>query len=267
MLYYATHRRYTKMKLKNVKAIITGGISGLGLACARKIISDGGQVALFDINEEAAQNVLDELGQRASFYKTDVSNESNVEQSCEQANKTMKGLNVAINCAGVLSAGRVLGREAPMATDYFSKAIMINLIGSFNISKTAANIMQNNEADDDGQRGVIINTASIAAYEGQIGQAAYSASKAGIVGMTLPMAREFTRIGVRVMTIAPGVFMTPMVSGMPEHVKEALGAAVPFPSRLGKPAEFADTMAHIVENTYLNGSVIRLDGAIRLQAK
>lgn len=255
------------MKLKNVKAIITGGISGLGLACARKIISDGGQVALFDINEEAAQNVLDELGQRASFYKTDVSNESNVEQSCEQANKTMKGINVAINCAGVLSAGRVLGREAPMATDYFSKAIMINLIGSFNISKTAANIMQDNEADDDGQRGVIINTASIAAYEGQIGQAAYSASKAGIVGMTLPMAREFTRIGVRVMTIAPGVFMTPMVSGMPEHVKEALGAAVPFPSRLGKPAEFADTMAHIVENTYLNGSVIRLDGAIRLQAK
>ncbi len=255
------------MKLKNVKAIITGGISGLGLACARKIISDGGQVALFDINEEVAQSILDELGSRATFFKTDVSNESNVEQSCKQANETMKGLNVAINCAGVLSAGRVLGREAPMATDYFSKAIMINLIGSFNISKTAANIMQNNEADEDGQRGVIINTASIAAYEGQIGQAAYSASKAGIVGMTLSMAREFTRIGVRVMTIAPGVFMTPMVSGMPDHVKEALGAAVPFPSRLGNPAEFADTMTHIVENTYLNGSVIRLDGAIRLQAK
>jgi len=255
------------MKVKNIKAVITGGISGLGLACARKIISDGGQVALFDINEEAAQTVLDELGQRATFYKTDVSNENNVEQSCKQANNGMGGLNVAINCAGVLSAGRVLGREAPMATDYFSKAIMINLIGSFNISKTVANIMQNNETDDDRQRGVIINTASIAAYEGQIGQAAYSASKAGIVGMTLPMAREFARIGVRVMTIAPGIFMTPMVSGMPEHVKEALGASVPFPSRLGNPAEFADTMAHIVENTYLNGSVIRLDGAIRLQAK
>ncbi len=255
------------MKLKNVKAIITGGISGLGLACARKIISDGGQVALFDINQEAAQTVLDELGSRASFYKTDVSNENNVIQSCTQANEDMNGLNVAINCAGVLSAGRVLGREAPMATDYFSKAIMINLIGSFNIAKTAANIMQNNESDNDGQRGVIINTASIAAYEGQIGQAAYSASKAGIIGMALPMAREFTRIGVRVMTIAPGVFMTPMVSGMPDQVKKALGAAVPFPSRLGNPAEFADTMAHIVENTYLNGSVIRLDGAIRLQAK
>ncbi len=255
------------MKLNEVKAVITGGVSGLGLACARKIISDGGKVALFDINQVAAEAILQELGSRASFYQTDVSNEKNVEQSCEQANETMGGINVAINCAGVLSAGRVLGREAPMATDYFSKAIMINLIGSFNVSKTTANIMQNNEADADGQRGVIINTASIAAYEGQIGQAAYSASKAGIVGMTLPMAREFTRIGVRVMSIAPGVFMTPMVSGMPDNVKEALAAGVPFPSRLGNPAEFAYTAAHIIRNTYLNGSVIRLDGAIRLQPK
>ena len=255
------------MKTNNLKAIITGGISGLGLACARKIISDGGKVSLFDINEEAAKSVLSELGSRAHFVKTDVSNEQNVESSCQQANDFLGGINLAINCAGVIAAGRVLGREAPMATDYFSKAIQINLIGSFNISKIAANIMQNNEADADGQRGVIINTASIAAYEGQIGQAAYSASKAGIIGMTLPMAREFARIGVRVMTIAPGVFMTPMVAGMPDEVKASLGAAVPFPSRLGNPAEFADTMAHIVENTYLNGSVIRLDGAIRLQAK
>ena len=255
------------MKTKNVKAIITGGVSGLGLACARKIIAEGGKVSLFDINQEAGKTAVEELGNRAHFVQTDVSNEKNVEDSCSSANDFLDGINVAVNCAGVLSAGRVLGREAPMATDYFSKAIMINLIGSFNISKTAANIMQNNQADSDGQRGVIINTASIAAYEGQIGQASYSASKAGIVGMTLPMAREFTRIGVRVMTIAPGVFMTPMVSGMPENVKEALGAAVPFPSRLGNPAEFADTMAHIIENTYLNGSVIRLDGAIRLQAK
>ncbi len=255
------------MKLSNVKAIITGGVSGLGLACARKIISDGGQVVLLDINQESADTILNELGSRASFVKTDVSNEENVKNACQEAEKNMAGINVAINCAGVLSAGRVLGREAPMATDYFSKAIMINLIGSFNASKFAAEIMQKNKADNDKQRGVIINTASIAAYEGQIGQAAYSASKAGIVGMTLPMAREFTRIGVRVMTIAPGVFMTPMVSGMPEPVKEALGAAVPFPSRLGNPAEFAYTMAHIIQNTYLNGSVIRLDGAIRLQAK
>jgi NAD(P)-dependent dehydrogenase (short-subunit alcohol dehydrogenase family) len=255
------------MKTKNIKAIITGGVSGLGLACAKRIMSDGGTVTLFDINQAAADAAINELGNRAHFIKTDVSNESNVEQSCQQAAELMDGINVAINCAGVLSAGRVLGRDAPMATDYFSKAIQINLIGSFNISKTVANIMQNNQADDDGQRGVIINTASIAAYEGQIGQAAYSASKAGIIGMTLPMAREFTRIGVRVMTIAPGVFMTPMVSGMPDKVKQALGDAVPFPSRLGMPAEFADTAAHIIDNTYLNGSVIRLDGAIRLQAK
>ena len=255
------------MKINSVKAIITGGVSGLGLACARKIISEGGSATLLDINEDAAQEVLGELGSRAFFVKTDVSNEESVVNACQTANENMGGLNVAINCAGVLSAGRVLGRKAPMASDYFAKAININLIGSFNICKTASNIMQNNEADADGQRGVLINTASIAAYEGQIGQAAYSASKAGIVGMTLPMAREFTRIGVRVMTIAPGVFMTPMVAGMPDDVKAALGAAVPFPSRLGNPAEFADTMKHIVENTYLNGSVIRLDGAIRLQAK
>jgi NAD(P)-dependent dehydrogenase (short-subunit alcohol dehydrogenase family) len=255
------------MKTNDIKAIITGGVSGLGLACARKIISAGGKVSLFDINEEAAQSVLSELGDRAQFVKTDVSSEKNVEQACHSANEFLGGINVAINCAGVLSSGRVLGREAPMSTEHFSKAIMINLIGSFNISKTAANLMQDNEPDSDGQRGVIIHTASIAAYEGQIGQAAYSASKGGIVGMTLPMAREFARIGVRVMTIAPGVFMTPMVASMPENVKQALGAAVPFPSRLGNPAEFADTMAHIVENTYLNGSVIRLDGAIRLQSK
>ncbi len=255
------------MKTNQVKAIITGGVSGLGLACAKKLIADGGLVSLFDINEEAAKQALDDLGSGARFFKTDVSNEASVQSSCEQAAEFMDGLNVAVNCAGVLSAGRVLGREEPMAMDYFAKAININLLGSFNICKTAANIMQKNEPDADGQRGVLINTASIAAYEGQIGQCAYSASKAGIVGMTLPMAREFTRIGVRVMTIAPGVFMTPMVSGMPDHVKEALGASVPFPSRLGEPNEFANTMSHIIENTYLNGSVIRLDGAIRLAPK
>lgn len=253
--------------MNQTKAIITGGVSGLGFACAKKIVSQGGMVSLFDINEEAAQSALKELGSNAHFFKTDVSNEESVIQACAKANESMNGLNVAVNCAGVLSAGRVLGREQPMAMDYFAKAININLLGSFNICKTAANIMQNNDADADGQRGVLINTASVAAYEGQIGQCAYSASKAGIVGMTLPMAREFTRIGVRVMTIAPGVFMTPMVSGMPDHIKEALGASVPFPSRLGDPSEFASTMSHIIENCYLNGSVIRLDGAIRLSPK
>lgn len=255
------------MNIQTTKAIITGGVSGLGFACAQHIIKNGGQVTLLDVNAEAAQSALEELGDKAQFIQTDVSNEDNVNQAVQNAYEQMNGLNVAINCAGVLSAGRVLGREAPMASDYFAKAININLIGSFNICKAAAHLMQNNQADEDGQRGVLINTASVAAYEGQIGQAAYSASKAGIVGMTLPMAREFTRIGVRVMTIAPGVFMTPMVSGMPDHVKEALAANVPFPSRLGNPEEFASTVQHIIETTYLNGSVIRLDGAIRLEPK
>lgn len=255
------------MKLSNTKAVITGGASGLGFACAQQIVSQGGSVTLLDINEDTGQQALKDLNTKNYFVKTDVSNENNVEQAIKYAYKSMGGLNLAINCAGVLSAGRVLGRDKPMASDYFSQAINVNLVGSFNVCKFASALMQENNPDADGQRGVLINTASVAAYEGQIGQAAYSASKAGIIGMTLPMAREFTRIGVRVMTIAPGVFMTPMVSGMPDHVKEALAANVPFPSRLGEPQEFAKTVEHIVENTYLNGSVIRLDGAIRLEPK
>lgn len=256
------------MNINQVKALITGGASGLGLACAQHIIDGGGQVTLIDINEDVGQSQQQQLHtERAFFVAADVSNEAAIEHACDQAQDNMGGLNVVINCAGVLSAGRVLGREAPMALDYFNKAIQINLVGSFNVAKAAAQLMQNNPADEDQQRGVIINTASVAAYEGQIGQAAYSASKGGIVGMTLPMAREFTRFGIRVMTIAPGVFMTPMVSGMPDEIKKALGESVPFPKRLGTPAEFAHTAAHIIENTYLNGSVIRLDGAIRLEPK
>ena len=177
------------------------------------------------------------------------------------------GLNLAVNCAGILGAGRMLGREAPMELSYFTHTIMVNLVGSFNIAKTAANHMQHNEPNEQGERGVIINTASVAAYEGQIGQAAYSASKGGVVGMTLPMARELARFGIRVMTIAPGIFWTPMIDGMPENVQEALNASIPFPSRLGKPEEYAATVQHIVENSYLNGSTIRLDGAVRLEPK
>ncbi|WP_154224676.1 SDR family NAD(P)-dependent oxidoreductase [Marinicella rhabdoformis] len=256
------------MNLNNTKAIITGGASGLGFACAQHIVENGGKVTLIDINQEAGAAAVEQLGaDHAQFIQANVTSESEIEQACDAAKDFAGGLNVAINCAGILAAGRVLGREKPMDLSHFNSAIQVNLIGSFNVSKAAANVMQHNEKDEDGQTGVIINTASIAAYEGQIGQAAYSASKAGIVGMTLPMSREFTRIGVRVMTIAPGVFMTPMVAGMPDDVKAALGAAVPFPSRLGAPNEFARTAQHIIENTYLNGSVIRLDGAIRLQAK
>ncbi len=255
------------MNVNQTKAIITGGASGLGLACARKIVAEGGQVVLLDINPESGDAAVAELGNNAHFLPVDVSDEAAVAKAVEAATETNDGLNVAINCAGVLSPGRVLGREGPMPLEHFSRAVTVNLIGSFNVAKAAANVMQGNPADEDGQRGVIINTASIAAFEGQIGQSAYAASKAGIVGMTLPMARELARFGIRVMTIAPGVFLTPMVAGLPDEIKDALGASVPFPSRLGKPAEFAETAAHIIENHYLNGSVIRLDGAVRLAPK
>lgn len=255
------------MKLNQTKALITGGASGLGLACARKIIAEGGQVTLLDINPENGQTAVAELGDNARFVSVDVSDEAAVAEAVKSAAEAHDGLNVAINCAGVLAPGRVLGREGPMPLAHFSQAVTVNLIGSFNVAKAAASIMQNQPTDEDGQRGVIINTASIAAFEGQIGQSAYAASKAGIVGMTLPMARELARFGIRVMTIAPGVFLTPMVAGLPDEIKDALGASVPFPSRLGKPAEFAETAAHIIENSYLNGSVIRLDGATRLAPK
>src|SRR5690606_21534029 len=181
--------------------------------------------------------------------------------------QALGGLNLAVNCAGIIGAGRVLGREGPMELSFFSHTIMVNLVGSFNIAKTAANHMQHNEPNEQGERGVIINTASVSAYAGQIGQAAYSASKGGVVGMTLPMARELARFGIRVMTVAPGIFWTPMGDGMPEQVQESLNASIPFPSRLGKPEEFADTVAFILQSRYLNGETIRLDGAVRLAAK
>jgi NAD(P)-dependent dehydrogenase (short-subunit alcohol dehydrogenase family) len=207
------------MKLNTVKALVTGGVSGLGLAVARKVIAGGGQAVLLDINDDAAAAALAELGDAASYINTDVTSESGVIAAVNAAVERMGAINVAVNCAGVIGAGRVLGREAPMALDYFSRVIQINLVGSFNVCKAAGAAMEANEPGEDGERGVIISTASVAAYEGQIGQAAYSASKAGIIGMMLPIAREFTRIGVRVMTIAPGIFWTPMLEGMPEHVQ------------------------------------------------
>ncbi len=255
------------MKLNTVKAVISGGVSGLGLAVARKIVAEGGQATLLDIKDEAGAAVVTELGDAVSYIHTDVSDETGVQSAVAQAVEWMGAVNVAVNCAGIIGAGRVLGREAPMDLDFFAKVIQINLVGSFNLCKTAGAAMEANDPGEDGERGVIISTSSVAAYEGQIGQAAYSASKAGIVGMTLPIAREFTRIGVRVMTIAPGIFYTPMVDTMPEHVQESLGASIPFPSRLGKAEEFADLAAHIMENRYLNGETIRLDGAVRLQPK
>ncbi|MEO8802147.1 MAG: SDR family NAD(P)-dependent oxidoreductase [Rudaea sp.] len=255
------------MQLDQTKAVITGGVSGLGFAVAKHLVANGGKVALLDINDDKGAAAVAELGSAASYLRTDVTHEEGVATALKQAAEKMGGLNVAISCAGILGAGRVLGREGPMPLKTFQTTVMVNLIGSFNVAKAAADLMQHNAAGDDGERGVIVNTASIAAYEGQIGQAAYSASKGGVIGMTLPMAREFARIGVRVMTVAPGVFHTPMVDGMPPAVYESLCAQVPYPSRLGTPEEFAGTVAFILQNRYMNGSVIRVDGAIRLAPK
>ena len=255
------------MQLKNIQAVITGGASGLGHAVARHLVAHGGKVSLFDVNEDKGQAAASELGEAARFMRTDVTSEDGVIANLESAKAAMGGLNVVVNCAGILGAGRVLGREAPMPLSNFSTTVMVNLVGSFNVAKSAAALMQDNEPGEDGERGVIVNTASVAAYEGQIGQAAYSASKGGVVGMTLPMARELARFGIRVATIAPGIFWTPMVDGMPEAVQESLSASIPFPSRLGKPEEFAELAAFIIVNRYINGETIRLDGGVRLQPK
>lgn len=256
------------MRLQDTRAIVTGGVSGLGLAVATRIVDAGGKVALFDVNDDKGGAAIAALGDaNARYFRTDVTSEDGVATSVAAAKDFLGGLDAAINCAGILGAGRVLGREAPMPLQQFSTTVMVNLVGSFNVAKAAAAQMQHNAPGDDGERGVIINTASVAAYEGQIGQAAYSASKGGVVAMTLPMARELARFGIRVNTIAPGIFWTPMVDGMPEDVQASLGASIPFPSRLGRPEEFADLVAYVIGNRYINGETIRLDGAVRLAPK
>ena len=255
------------MDIANSKAIISGGASGLGLKTAEKIISSGGMAVLMDLNSEQGSANAKELGDRALFIITNVTSENEVQNAVIEASNFMGGMTLAVSCAGVVGAARALGREKPMPVEFFSQTIQVNLIGSFLVSKEAANIMQNNKPNADGERGVIINTASIAAFEGQIGQAAYSASKGGIVGMTLPLAREFARIGVRVNTIAPGIFKTPMVAGMTQDLQDSLGKQVPFPPRLGRPEEYADLVESIYRNAMINGETIRLDGAIRMQPK
>ncbi len=256
------------MQANTVRAVITGGVSGLGLAVAQHLVRNGGKVALFDVNDDKGAAAVAELGDgNARYFRTDVTDEASVVANIAAAKGFLGGLNVAINCAGILGAGRVLGRDGAMPLKNFAGTVMVILVGSFNVAKAAAESMQHNDTGVDGERGVIVNTASVAAYEGQIGQAAYSASKGGVVGMTLPMARELARFGIRVMTVAPGIFWTPMVDGMPEDVQKSLSASIPFPSRLGKPEEFADLVAYILGNTYLNGETIRLDGATRLAPK
>lgn len=253
------------MNFSNTKAIISGGASGLGAGVAKAIIDAGGKVALLDINEQQGQAFADTLGENAVFIKTDISNDAQVTSAVEQAASHLGGINTAVGCAGVLGNGRILSKKGPMPGEFFQKVVDINLVGSFLLTREAAKHMQANQPNEQGERGVIIHTASIAAFEGQFGQIAYSATKAGLVGMILPAARELARDGIRAMAIAPGIFETPMMDGVSDDIRQSLYDSVPFPSRFGTPEEFASTVQHIVENPMLNGSVIRLDGACRLQ--
>ncbi len=255
------------MDLNNKVFIVTGGASGLGFGTAQMIVENEGFALIADVNEEAGENAQKILGERAQFIRTDVTDEASVQNAINGAIKKFNGLNGVVNCAGIAPAERILGRSGVHVLQSFSKVIQINLIGTFNIIRLVSNVLQNNQPTADGERGIIINTASVAAFDGQIGQAAYAASKGGVVAMTLPIARELARLGIRVMTIAPGIFETPMLLNMTEEVRTSLGQQVPFPSRLGKPNEYAALVKHIIENQMLNGEVIRLDGAIRMGAK
>jgi NAD(P)-dependent dehydrogenase (short-subunit alcohol dehydrogenase family) len=251
------------MKLAGSTFLISGGSSGLGAACARRFVAAGGRVVIGDVNETAGEALASELGEAARFVKMDVTNEAEVETAVATAS-AFGGLNGVVNCAGVVIGEKVIGRRGIHSLDSFSKVIHINLIGTFNVIRLAAAAMAEAEANEEGERGVIVNTASVAAFDGQMGQAAYAASKGGIVGMTLPISRDLARSGIRVVTIAPGIFDTPMLAGLPEKARKSLGLQVPFPSRLGRPDEYAALAQHIVENVMLNGEVIRLDGAIRM---
>jgi NAD(P)-dependent dehydrogenase (short-subunit alcohol dehydrogenase family) len=247
--------------------LVTGGGSGLGAATARMVVEAGGSVVVADVDAERGRQVADGLGERARFVATDVTDEDATRAAVAAAVALGGGLHVAVSCAGIGPAERVLGRQGPHPLARFVAAVQVNLVGTFNVTRLAAEAMAGNEPLADGERGVIVHTASVAAYDGQIGQAAYSASKAGVAGMTLPIARELARLGIRVMAVAPGIFDTPMLAGLPEQVRASLGAQVPFPPRLGRPEEYAALVRHIVENPMLNGETIRLDGAIRMAPK
>ena len=255
------------MKLSNAIALVTGGSSGLGAACVQRIVNNGGRAVIADINEVGATGMMEAMGGNVRFHRTDVRNGEDVQGAIDLAVEAFGGLNVVINCAGVATAERTVGRDGPQPLEHFQRVIDINLVGSFNVIRLTGAYMFDNAPTDEGERGVIVNTASVAAFDGQIGQAAYSASKGGVVAMTLPIAREFAKFGIRLMTIAPGIFDTPMMAGLPEPARRSLEEQVPFPSRLGRPEEYAQLMQSILENVMLNADVIRLDGAIRMAPK
>ncbi|GBH26930.1 SDR family NAD(P)-dependent oxidoreductase [Burkholderia vietnamiensis] len=255
------------MNIKDRVFMITGAGSGLGAAVARMVVEQGGKAVLLDVNDEAGASLARELGAAARFVKTDGTGEADGQAAVAAAQHAFGRIDALVNCAGVAPGEKVVGREGPHSLGRFARAVSINLVGTFNMIRLAADAMSKQDADEHGERGVIVNTASVAAFDGQIGQAAYAASKSGVVGMTLPIARELARFGIRVVTIAPGIFATPMMAGMPQDVQDAPGKSVPFPPRLGRPDEFAALVRHIAENMMLNGEVIRLHGALRMAAR
>lgn len=255
------------MQIENGVFVITGAGSGLGAAVARMAVGAGARAVLLDVNAEAGAAMAAELGAAVRFVRTDVTSGPEGEAAIAAALEAFGRIDVAVNCAGVAPGEKIVGREGSHGLESFARAIQINLVGTFNMLRLAADAMAKNAPGEGGERGVIVNTASIAAYDGQIGQAAYAASKGGVAALTLPAARELARHGIRVMTIAPGIFATPMMAGLPQEVQDSLGANVPFPPRLGNPAEYAALVRHIVENQMLNGEVIRLDGALRMAPK
>ncbi|RDD68977.1 SDR family NAD(P)-dependent oxidoreductase [Paracoccus versutus] len=255
------------MQIENRVFVITGAGSGLGAAVARMAVGAGARAVLLDVNADAGAAMAAELGAAVRFVRTDVTSGPEGEAAIAAALEAFGRIDVAVNCAGVAPGEKIVGRDGPHGLESFARAIQINLVGTFNMLRLAADAMAKNAPGEGGERGVIVNTASIAAYDGQIGQAAYAASKGGVAALTLPAARELARHGIRVMTIAPGIFATPMMAGLPQEVQDSLGANVPFPPRLGNPAEYAALVRHIVENQMLNGEVIRLDGALRMAPK
>jgi NAD(P)-dependent dehydrogenase (short-subunit alcohol dehydrogenase family) len=255
------------MKLLDSTFVVTGGSSGLGSACAHMLAESGANVLIADLNAEAGEQLVAALGSRTRFVRTDVTDEPGVQNAIDTAVKCFGRLNGAVNCAGICPPERILGKNGPHALASFSRVLAINLTGTFNVLRLAAAAIAQAEPGPEGERGIIVNTASIAAFDGQIGQAAYAASKGGVAAMTLPAARELARYGIRIVTIAPGMFDTPMMAGLPEQAKSSLGEQAPFPSRLGRPDEFAALVKHAVENIMLNGAVIRLDGALRMALK